>query len=612
MGVEGALVEDHAVEGAKNSGPEISPQRPWYRPDARTGWALAVVLVPALLLGVAAFRRRWIGDDGLIFVRVSQQILDGNGPNFNVGERAEAATSTLWPWLLALVGGVTGIDLVAVAVYGSLACAVVGLALASAGTRRLYRDLPGGGWPLPAGALVIAALPPFWDFATSGLEMGLIFVWLGTSWCLLVRLDRETSFRRQAWTSFALGMGVLVRPDLALGTIVFAVAAWLLLRPTRKRLAVLAACGGLLPVLYQLFRMGYYGVLLPNTAIAKEGTKTDVGRGWTYFEDYASPYNIWAPLLLTVVAVGLLATVGRSVGDFERYRIRVLTGTALVAGTVLLGYVIVVGGDFMHARLLLPGTFAFLLPVLVLPLQRLYAGTAAALAVWSLVCAAAMRVPYQGFGPKNIEDTRTWYTAWTGESNPVTAASYRAAFVKRLEGVGREWQADRTTPGAQFVYLTYYHEPDKFWMLNFDFRSAPLKYHVPVTDSVVYGALGQPAVLVPTSGLAIDIFGLANPLGAHLDLDYRTRSGHDKLTYIEWILADFTRPGTPLDLRNVDPAKVEAARRALNCGGIRELQEATREPMSLSRFWKNFTGSVKRNSMRIPTNPIDAEKKYCH
>ncbi|MGW1667096.1 hypothetical protein ACWCQO_39215, partial [Streptomyces microflavus] len=206
-------------------------KRPWYRPDARTGWALAVVLVPALLLGLAAFRRRWIGDDGLIFVRVSQQILDGNGPNFNVGERAEAATSTLWPWLLALVGGVTGIDLVAVAVYGSLVCAVAGLAIATMGTRRLYRNLPGGGWPLPVGALVIAALPPFWDFATSGLEMGLIFVWLGASWSLLARLDRDGSFARQAWTSFALGMGVLVRPDLALGTIVFAVAAWLLLRP---------------------------------------------------------------------------------------------------------------------------------------------------------------------------------------------------------------------------------------------------------------------------------------------------------------------------------------------------------------------------------------------
>ncbi|MGC0421292.1 arabinofuranosyltransferase [Embleya sp. AB8] len=612
MGVGSALVKEDTVAETDDVDPEMSRGKPWYRLDVRTGWALAVVLLPALLVGVAAFRRRWIGDDGLIFVRVSQQILDGNGPNFNVGERTEAATSTLWPWLLALVDETTGIDLVTLAVYGSLVCAVAGLAIATAGTRRLYADLPGGGWPLPAGALVLAALPPFWDFATSGLEMGLIFVWLGTSWSLLVRLDRDTSFRRQAWTSFALGMGVLVRPDLALGTIVFAAAAWLLLRPERKRLALLALFGGLLPVLYQIFRMGYYGVLLPNTAIAKEGTRTDVGRGWSYFEDYASPYNIWAPLLLTVVAVGLLAGVDRSVGDFERYRIRVLTATALVAGTVLLGYVIVVGGDFMHARLLLPGTFAFLLPVLVLPRQRLYASTAAALAVWSVVCAASMRVPYQGFGPKDIEDTRTWYVAWTGEPNPVTAASYRAAFVKRLEGLGSEWRKDLATPGAQFVYLTYYHEPDKFWMLNFDFRSAPLKYHVPVTDSVVYGALGQPAALVPTSGLAIDIFGLANPLGAHLELDYRTRSGHDKLTYIEWILADFTAPGTRLDLRNVDPAKVEAARRALTCGGIRELQEATRQPMSVSRFWKNLIGSVKRNSMRIPTNPIDAEKKYCH
>src|SRR5262245_7605731 len=40
----------------------------------------------------SAWVRRWLTDDGFIYVRVVNQILDGNGPVFNAGERVEAAT----------------------------------------------------------------------------------------------------------------------------------------------------------------------------------------------------------------------------------------------------------------------------------------------------------------------------------------------------------------------------------------------------------------------------------------------------------------------------------------------------------------------------------------
>ena len=64
-------------------------------------------MVTAIVLGltVLAFallvlQRRWISDDGLIFLRTVRQILAGNGPVFNVGERVEANTSTLWTVVL--------------------------------------------------------------------------------------------------------------------------------------------------------------------------------------------------------------------------------------------------------------------------------------------------------------------------------------------------------------------------------------------------------------------------------------------------------------------------------------------------------------------------------
>jgi arabinofuranosyltransferase len=43
-------------------------------------------------------------DDGLIVLRTVQNVLDGNGPVFNAGERVEATTSTLWTYVLALGG----------------------------------------------------------------------------------------------------------------------------------------------------------------------------------------------------------------------------------------------------------------------------------------------------------------------------------------------------------------------------------------------------------------------------------------------------------------------------------------------------------------------------
>lgn len=58
--------------------------------------------VPAsvLIIGVfslwGGFARRWIADDGLIVLRTVRNLEAGNGPVFNVGERVEANTSTVW------------------------------------------------------------------------------------------------------------------------------------------------------------------------------------------------------------------------------------------------------------------------------------------------------------------------------------------------------------------------------------------------------------------------------------------------------------------------------------------------------------------------------------
>ena len=58
----------------------------------------------AALFGWGAWQRRWIADDGLIVLRTVRNLMAGNGPVFNEGERVESNTSTLWTYLNYLGG----------------------------------------------------------------------------------------------------------------------------------------------------------------------------------------------------------------------------------------------------------------------------------------------------------------------------------------------------------------------------------------------------------------------------------------------------------------------------------------------------------------------------
>ncbi|WP_026469148.1 hypothetical protein [Amycolatopsis balhimycina] len=105
-----------------------------HRPRA---WNWLVLGLTVAVFAVLAWNRRWISDDGLIVLRTVRQILAGNGPVYNAGERVESNTSTLWTYLLAAFGWIPGLRLEWLAVLLSLFCATGGLSLALDGTRRL-------------------------------------------------------------------------------------------------------------------------------------------------------------------------------------------------------------------------------------------------------------------------------------------------------------------------------------------------------------------------------------------------------------------------------------------------------------------------------------------
>ena len=601
------------------------------------------VAVIAVLFGWGAWQRRWIADDGLIVLRTVRNMLAGNGPVFNAGERVEANTSTAWTFLLYLggvVGGPLRLEYVALAI--ALVLSVLGIVLMMLGASRLYAPSLIGRRAvlLPAGALIYIALPPARDFATSGLENGLVLAYLGLLWWMMVCWSQapQTRPERQVFTAalaFVAGCSVLVRPELALigglALVLMLVAAhgW------RRRILILVA-GGLLPVTYQIFRMGYYGLLVPSTALAKDAAGDKWSQGLIYLGNFDRPYELWVPAMLVPI---LAAVLSISVGGRTRVRrpapsrpgppARAAQSPAkpgpraravqnpstavvfvTVSGLLQALYWIRQGGDFMHGRVLLVPVFCLLAPIAVIPVvfpegkrfsretRYLLAGAVSvvwlALAGWSLWAANsagmgddATRVTYSG-----IVDERRFYAQATGVAHPLTAADYldyprmRAALVA----------INNTPAGALLLPSGNYDQWDIVPAVVPPSGAAPARG----AHTVFFTNLGMLSMNVGLDVRVIDQIGLANPLAAHTARLQHSRIGHDKNLFPDWAIAE----GPYLDVPPyLDRAWVEQARAALKCPATQAMFSSVRAPMGPRRFLSNLVHAPQFTRYRIDRVP---------
>lgn len=642
--------------------PSTSPE---YRPVAGTrGLTRFTVWVSALatmaLFGWGAWQRRWIADDGLIVLRTVRNLLAGNGPVFNQGERVEANTSTVWTYLTYVVGWVSGgVRLEYVVLALALILSVAGVGLAIAGTARLYaRPLAGRSVVMaPAGMLAYIALPPARDFATSGLENGLVLAYLGGLWLMMVvwaqtlrmpagadphRADpggRLAPYRSAytappdvvgrrftGWLAFLAGLSVLVRPELALIGGGFLIMMLLAARGFRRRVLIVVA-GGALPVLYQIFRMGYYGMLVPSTAVAKDAAGSKWSQGLVYLQDTNSPYLIWIPAAL-FVALGVLVvrslreqTAGAVVVPGYSWLARLVqTPTAVVLFMVVSGllqgiYWIRQGGDFMHTRVLLVPLFCLLLPVAVVPVmapramgftrQRAYlltgltVGLWAALAGWSLwvanspgMGADGTKVTYSG-----IVDERRFYAQATGLAHPLTAADYLNYPRMRavLEAI------DNTPDGALLLPSGNYDQWDVVPAAPPP-PPRPPDYRGP--HAVLFTNLGMLGMNLGLDVRIVDQIGLANPLAAHTARITDGRIGHDKNLFPDWMIADGPwLKRYPYIPRYIDQDWVAEAVAALKCPATDAMLSSVRKPLTPRLFVSNILHAYEFTTYRIDRVP---------
>lgn len=558
------------------------------------------VVTPALVLAVAAWNRRWTTDDAFINYRIVAQLAAGNGPVFNAGERVEAYTSPLWIAFLSIGRFVVPLDLEYTAIALSIPLAVVGLVAMSLASRRLFDPADEHRWWLPAGTLVLVAIPVVWDFTTGGLETALALAWIGLLTLGLARAV-DSPGAAPTWVPVVAGLGPLVRPDAALlgGAVLLYVLAdaWRTWGPRSTVRPLVAAAA--LPLAYQLFRMAYFAAVIPNTALAKQASTPHWTEGWGYLVDLVATYGLYLPVAALVVAA--LLVLRRAPAR------RAVAVTALPAASLLhVAYLVRAGGDYAHGRLLLPPLFALLAPVAMVPLRRnLAVVPVVALAVWAVVCAGFLRHGEARLvGSSIIADGRSSVTGSLGVAHPVTVAD-------------QNWDRD----GARASRLR--EGPVTIGEAPVDV-TLPSGLEAPVT--ALYG-LGVTGYAAGIDVHVIDRLGLADPLTARFEVRESGFIGHEKPIPSPWLAARLTR-GDELS----DPAAfgstgftrplhesgdgelaadTAAARQALDCPDLRRLRQATTGELTPARALANVWRAPGLTALRIDPDPQRAVADLC-
>jgi hypothetical protein len=307
---------------------------------SRRAWTPVVAALAAAhalsFLGAGPF------DDDFICYRYARNALAGIGLEFNAGERVEGFTVPLWVLLHT-----AGLALRANPVHVSLVVGVLSVAAAAALLARgWWARFPDARWPVPA--LLFAAMPPVAWHAVTGLGTTLLAALLA-GW--FVEWEAARRAGRAPWRAgVLLALACLLRQECALFALPF--AALELRGRGRGRMFAVLPLAALLG--WTIFRLDYYGALLPNTfAVKKLPFLDDVAYGLRYLRDGTLQTGIGALVLAAPLALRGHATAPTRAACL-----------GLVLHTV---YVVHVGGDFMELA-------RFFVPVLPLALFLACAG----------------------------------------------------------------------------------------------------------------------------------------------------------------------------------------------------------------------------------------------
>ncbi len=391
--------------------------------DEKLGRRLPFIWLALFL--VVLIRTAWISDDAYITLRTVDNFVHGFGLRWNVDERVQAFTHPLWMFIEAAVYFVTREALHTV-IYLSIAISMLAAGLLA------FRSRARAG-ALALGGLALLLSRSYVDYSTSGLENPLTHLLVVL---FLLNLDDAAPDRRRLlFLSAITGLASVNRIDSLLLFLPGLALAWGR-HGWRRGWSVVAA--GFAPLLaWEAFSLFYYGLPVPNTALAKLNTGVDSLSLARQGIHYLANSLRTDPVTLPVIAAGIaLAFVGRRRRDL-----------AVASGILLyLAYTMKIGGDFMSGRFLsAPLLASVVLVIRAEPFPLRYGRPALAAILLALACLTPHPsiVSGPGFGVRGagtldrngIADERRFYFSMTGLWNS-DASSAKPA--KRLTRTGRE------------------------------------------------------------------------------------------------------------------------------------------------------------------------------
>ena len=279
-----------------------------------------------------------------------------------------------------------------------------------------------------------------------------------------------------------------------------------------------------------------------------------------------------------------------------------------VGGVVHALYITVSGGDYLHGRLLLPSLFAVIAPVAALPWRPWIRAALPVLGAWVLLTMLVLR---------------------PGEHLRLVPVTDHGVVQ------GRALMERLTLPGHRPVLASdfEFRDGDVARRLQARGERALVAGKVPVLDvtrertTLVSPASGLSGYRAGPDVLVREVNSLADPVGSHMTPTPESKPGHRKRLQWAWLLALATRDGTgpftaaelgakrlvsaEFDNGVIDPSDVDAARRALKCGALAELVNATTGSLDGSRAWDNLTGAVGRTRLIVPRDPHEAAQEFC-
>ncbi len=297
--------------------------------------------VLAVVWAACTWRFWFLCDDAYITFRYAKNLVLGRGLVFNAGEWPPVEGYSNFGWLLLSAA----LEALRLPVEGmAWVSAAAGLALLLRVHRLMVVRFGHDEGVAFAAALPLALSPIFSVWSTSGLETMAVAlsVFLMVEGLVLSHLPRPIM---AAVAACAL---VLVRTEGWAWVVVISVLSALVHARTRHQIPTRAILTAAIPplvvvALHNAWRLGYYGTLVPNTALVKVGFTIEVLlRGLKYV------LLLWATTLVPALALLAAPLTLRAHG---------LRGAVVAAIAVgFPTYAVLVGGDFMpFGRMVVPG-----------------------------------------------------------------------------------------------------------------------------------------------------------------------------------------------------------------------------------------------------------------